>query len=240
MRHSLMNRHAVNWLYGLALFLAVVGTGTAESSLPATQAEGSANKTEGSEKNQKESKRLVGFTEEREAAAMTFVRANHPELAALLEQLKLSDNAEYQRAIRELFHSSEKLAQVQERNPRRWAQELEQWKLNSRIQLLVARLTMGPDAKLESELRQALIEQMNQRKSQLLEEHQRLAARLAELDKQLKKVDQEQNQYVDARMARLLGEASRSRSQIKSSRANSKKTKSAPPAARNSPAAADK
>ena len=64
----------------------------------------------------------------REAAAMTFVRMNHPELATLLDQLKLNDLPEYQRAIRELFHSSEKLAQLQERNPKRYPWN---WKLGS-------------------------------------------------------------------------------------------------------------
>ncbi len=145
----------------------------------------------------------------------------------MLDQLKLNDVAEYQRAIRELFHSSEKLAQVQERNPKRYPMELEAWKLNSRIRLLVARLTMSPDPKVEDELRQALVQQIGQRKASLTEERERLESRIVELKEQLDKLDQQQTKSVEQRMARLLSEASRSHSEIKAAHeGNSKKKKS--------------
>ncbi len=184
-------------------------------------------KPDASSKSNKGSKRVAGFTEEREAAAMTFVRMNHPELATLLDQLKVNDLAEYQRAIRELFHSSEKLAQIQERNPKRYPMELEAWKLNSRIRLLVARLTMSPDPKIEDELRQSLVQQLGLRKAALNDERERLEGRVAELKEQLKKLDQEQTNSVEQRMAKLLSDASRSRSELKAANeSGSKKKKS--------------
>ena len=109
------------WLAAGLLSLVVPALVWAEANEPAgstaaaTSAESTSAKSDASAKPVKSSKRVSGFTEEREAAAMTFVRMNHPELASLLDQLKLNDVAEYQRAIRELFHSSEKLAQLQER-----------------------------------------------------------------------------------------------------------------------------
>jgi hypothetical protein len=180
---------------------------------------------EGAAKPAKASKRVAGFTEEREAAAMTFVRMNHPELAALLDQLKLNDVSEYQRAIRELFHSSEKLAQLQERNPKRYPMELEAWKLNSRIRLLVARLTMSPDPKIEDELRQALVQQVGLRKATLEDDRERLQHRVAELNEQLKKLDEQQNASVEQRMAKLLSDASRSHSELKASHEGGSKKK---------------
>ena len=197
------------------------------SSAAATGAEAKAAKTDSPTKPAKSPKRVSGFTEEREAAAMTFVRMNHPELAALLDQLKLNDIAEYQRAIRELFHSSEKLAQLQDRNPKRYPMELEAWKLNSRIRLLVARLTMSPDPKIEDELRQALVQQLGLRKAALNDERERLESRVAELKEQLDKLEEQQVASVEKRMARLLSDASRSRSELKAAHeGGSKKKKS--------------
>ena len=184
-------------------------------------------KTGSPAKPAKSLKRISGFTEEREAAAMTFVRMNHPELATLLDQLKLNDIAEYQRAIRELFHSSEKLADLQERNSKRYPMELEAWKLNSRIRLLVARLTMSPDPKIEDELRQALLQQIGLRKAALNDERERLETRVTELKEQLQKLDKQQTMSVEQRMARLLSDASRSHSELKAAnKGGSKKKKS--------------
>ena len=70
--------------------------------------------------------------------------------------------------------------------------ELEAWKLNSRIRLLVARLTMSPDPKIEDELRQALVQQIGLRKAALNDERERLENRMAELKEQLKKLDEQQ------------------------------------------------
>jgi hypothetical protein len=52
------------------------------------------------------------FTEEREAAVLTFVRKNRPELLAMLEGLKLRRPADYQRAVSDLFRTSEMLTTV--------------------------------------------------------------------------------------------------------------------------------
>lgn len=170
----------------------------------------------------KTSKKVTGFTEEREAAAMTFVRLNHPELADLLDQLKSSDNAEYQRAIRDLFRSSERLAQVEERNPQRYPHELALWKLNSRIQLLVARLAMTGDDSLKDELRTALRDRFESRKALIDEERGRLQAKLTELNAEYADIQQHEAQLIDQRMAKLLDDASKSRTQLKSARASKK------------------
>lgn len=166
-------------------------------------------------KNGKPSREPPAFTHEREAAALTFVGAHHPELVDLLGTLKKSNKAEYQRAIRELFRQSERLASIQEKNPRRYDFELQDWKLNSRIQMLVARLTMSHDPAVEDKLRALVLEQMELRKQQLLEDRQRLAARLAEADEQLASMDREQSERVEKRLRELLGGAKKPKSKPK-------------------------
>ena len=68
-------------------------------------------------------------TPEREAAARTFVSRHHPELVALLDHLQTSEPKQYQRAVRELFRASERLAQFREQDEGRYALELETWKV---------------------------------------------------------------------------------------------------------------
>lgn len=145
--------------------------------------------------------RLAGFTPAREAAALTFVRTHHPELAALLEQLKLNNFSDYQAAIRDLFRTSERLAHAQEHRPERYELELQEWKLSSRIQLLAARLTMGKSQAVEDELRSLLSEHSAVRLELLTIERSRVTGRLAELDA---KIEAARSESVDARLEKLL------------------------------------
>jgi hypothetical protein len=125
------------------------------------------------------------------------VRTHHAELAELLEQLKATNVPEYQRAIRDLFQSSEHLAQIEERNPQKYELELQNWKLNSRIQVLVARLSMQPSKTLEDDLRQVLAEKVEAREQLLLYEYQKAQAKLAEAGTQLEEFRQDRPKLVD-------------------------------------------
>lgn len=124
---------------------------------------------------------------EREAAALAFAGLHHPELTGLVEQLKESNPAEYQRAIRDLSRTRERLAQIEQKEPQRYELELSAWKISSRIRLIVARLTMARDPALEQELRDALAQQAGIRLDLLMLEQEQLKARLKKLDAQIEK-----------------------------------------------------
>jgi hypothetical protein len=98
--------------------------------------------------------KAIAFTPEREAAALTFVRAHHPELASLLERLRPMNQGEYEQAIIDLFQISESLADLKQRDPNRYELGLEAWKARSRVELLTAQLASAPGPELESQLRQ--------------------------------------------------------------------------------------
>jgi hypothetical protein len=87
---------------------------------------------------------LPRFSEEREAAALFFVKKNAPDIVPLLEQLKKSNEAEYQREIREIFQVTEYLAELQD-DPRRHDLELKIWKTENRVYALVAKLSSLSD-----------------------------------------------------------------------------------------------
>jgi hypothetical protein len=94
------------------------------------------------------------FTEEREAAALHFVKKHCPELMPLLEELKKTNRAAYEAQVRETFQVSELLAELQD-DDKRYQLELKIWKAENKALVLVARLTttQGEDRKaIESQL----------------------------------------------------------------------------------------
>ena len=136
----------------------------------------------------------------REAAALVFVRANHPELTDLLAQLKTSKPQEYEAAIAELFRISEHLSQLQANNSVRYPLELEAWKIKSRIQLLAAEGTMAADEQLKTKLRDALEQQADIRQKLLKIERDQMAERLKKLDLQIEQSEKERQQQVDRQL----------------------------------------
>jgi hypothetical protein len=83
---------------------------------------------------------LPKFTEEREAAALHFVRKHCPELMPLLDDLKKSNRPAYESQIRETFQVTELLADLQD-DQKRYDLELKVWKAENKALVLVARLT---------------------------------------------------------------------------------------------------
>ena len=101
---------------------------------------------------------LPAFTEEREAAALTFVRRHYPDLLPLLERVRRADWKRYQQEICEIFQFCEALTELRIRDERRYQLELERWKTESRALVLVARLSTSNSAEkpsLQSDLRDA-------------------------------------------------------------------------------------
>lgn len=158
--------------------------------------------------------KLPSFTPEREAAALTFVRAYHPELAKLLEQLKTMKRNEYEHAIRELFQTSENLTQVKERDPKRYAFELESWQLQSRIELLAARLSQASSSSLEKELRNLLEKQVQSEIKRRKSERDRLQSQLQKVETSINELEKRRDQAVESRFRKLV--RARSKSQEKS------------------------
>src|SRR5262245_33908126 len=71
---------------------------------------------------------LPRFTEEREAAALCFLRKNASELLTLVERLKKENPSRYQREIRLVFQVAEMLADLED-DPQRHDLELKIWKI---------------------------------------------------------------------------------------------------------------
>src|SRR5262249_25690211 len=89
--------------------------------------------------NEAPTQALPRFTEEREAAALHFVKKNLKELLPALDQLKKSQPAQYEREIREIFQVTEWLADLKEDRTRHDL-ELTIWITENRAFLLIAKL----------------------------------------------------------------------------------------------------
>src|SRR5262249_49335957 len=126
-------------------------------------------------------------TPEAEAAALAFVRENHPELAELLQQLKPMKPAEYEQAVRELAKVSRNLATIKAGNPQRYELNLNVWKARSRVELLTAKLAsaLGPSPELESQLRRAVEDQLDMEIRQQRFERDQVEERLKKLKENL-------------------------------------------------------
>lgn len=156
--------------------------------------------------------RPLAITPQREAAAVSFAQEHHPELAKLLVHLKRNNKREYERAIRELFRTSERLAQAKERDNARYELEVEIWKVESQIRLLVARLTMnGNDVEMQEKLRSLLVERVDLRIRRHRMERDRLAARLERLEENITRLENERETLVDQSYVNLIESVSKFR-----------------------------
>jgi len=187
-------------LLGLSLAVALVSAAISDESPQTSKSPGFDAKSEKS----RAARELPAFTSEREAAALTFIGLHHPEMAELLRQLKSTTPAEYKREVRVLFRSSETLAELRERDPELYELELRAWILDSRIRLLAARLSMAPSESVEQELRQALSEQIDVRIAQQTLTRRRLESRLADLNMQIERLEENRDEQIEKRMKSLL------------------------------------
>ncbi len=154
----------------------------------------------------------VAVTAEQEAAALAFADEYHPELASLVRELKSGSPHEYAQAIRELHRANERLAQTHARNPERFALELEFWKLDSKIRLLGARLTVAQDSALEQELHDAYIRRVVVRTDLLALGKRQLQSRLEKLDSLLETARNSQADTADKQFENALRAIGKARS----------------------------
>ena len=187
----------------------------------------------------------IEITEEREAVALEFAQQNHPELAKLIAGLKTSKPKEYQKAIRELFRTSERLNTIREKNPERYALEVDAWKLGSQVRLLAARMTMENDPGLEQELRETLGQQADVRLRLLELERDSLNRQLEKVNQRLDTARDSRSTDIESELQKVLHKIDATRAAERRQKeaqkpANTAKPKNAAPKKKAAPAAESK
>jgi hypothetical protein len=141
---------------------------------------------------------------EREAAVLAFVKNNHPQLSELLIYLREKQPKQYERAVRDLFRTTERLAKIHDQDRDRYKLELKAWQVKSRIQLIAARLRMSPDDdQLQGELRQALAEDARNRQALLEGQRKKFAEKVESLDAAIDNLKANRNAMIDAEFKRI-------------------------------------
>jgi hypothetical protein len=150
---------------------------------------------------------LPAFTPEREAAALAFVQQHHAELGEVLAHLKKLNRDQYEQAIRQLFLEIEKLTLVQSNDEKLHALMLESWKVNSRIEVLAARLAAAREKspEQEAELKKLLYRQVDLHRQQIEHNRERTLATLKVMEANIKLLEEKRDEMVDRRFRNLTG-----------------------------------
>ncbi len=144
-------------------------------------------------------------TPEREAAVLNFVQRNHAELADLLIVLKTNQPEEYERALREIFRATERMNQIQERDPLQYELEVAAWTAQSRVQLLAAKLKMNESDELMKKLRDGLKAQNEAKIALLKHERQKAADRMSKIDSDIARFETNRDDVIDKQLKLLTG-----------------------------------
>jgi DNA repair exonuclease SbcCD ATPase subunit len=164
------------------------------------------------------------FSESDLAATMAFASEHHPELARLLEHLRKSRSNEFQRAARELNQQIMALEKIKEKNPARHEHQLQLWKEDSQIRVLVAKWSLSKDEAIEKQIRQLLQQRRDTKVAQLKVEQRRLAEQLQKVEKQLTTLSEMPDSQIDREWEQLAKKTDTDRKHIKEK--NSKKNNS--------------
>ncbi len=140
---------------------------------------------------------------QREEAAISFAQQQHPELAQLLNRLKSSHPEQYEKALRELDRTRDRLEKQQDKDADRYAILLREWQLDSRVRLLAARITMNSSAELEAELRSTLAERHDARLRLLTYDREKSKTRLQKMDEQIAEHVQNREGSIDRDFDRI-------------------------------------
>lgn len=150
--------------------------------------------------------RLPRFTEAREAAALHFVKKHLPEMLSVLDQLKKSNQQQYEREIRFIFEITEILADLEDNAPRHNL-ELRIWIAENKAQLLLAKLGASDDDKrkgIHLQL-QDLANQLVDLDANYLEvKAEQLERELGQLRDQINRIREQRDQFVKERYHELL------------------------------------
>lgn len=154
-------------------------------------------------------KASVRVTAEQEAEVLQFLKQHHAELADLLQHLRPGHPTDYDRAIRDVWRALDRLRQVKKGDGARYELELQSWVIQSKIELLAARLALDDRPALHDELRALLVERLDLRVRTIQSERQRAAERLRRADEQLQRLTDKRADILERELATVTSSTER-------------------------------
>ena len=157
------------------------------------------NRVPGPRNSFRTNKPLPTYSDQVESHVLTFVDKHHPELRSVLMTLKEMENNSYRKAIRELEQTRAGLEMLRERQEDRYLLELEVWKIESRINLLLARYEQDPQGQdFEQQLQDLVTKQWELSVRERQYAITRLQKALENNREQLKQLQQNKDQFVES------------------------------------------
>ncbi len=138
---------------------------------------------------------------------MKFVSENHPEMVRVIDSLKQKNPEQYQQALHSIEKSIDRLGQLKSANDGNYEQFLEEWKLNSRFQLLSAQLALDDSPARRKQLEELIAQLLDRRISQSVSNRERVAERLQQIDDGLKKAREGRAKEIQRRMDDVIAAA---------------------------------
>lgn len=154
-------------------------------------------------------KAVAEVTAEQQAGVRAFLQQHHAELADLLGHLQRARPAEYARAVRDIWHAAERLRQFEKGDRDRYELELQSWVVQSKIQLLAARLAIQDSPTLREELRHLLADQLELKMRLAQMERERTAERLRRIDEQLQRLTNQRTEILEREFSTVTKNAER-------------------------------
>lgn len=172
----------------------------------------------------RDAKRTEQKFAERSQAVIAFAREHHPELADLLTGLEMTDAKQFATAVHELERDVERLMRLKENSSPQYDLAVQKWQHDSRIRLIVARLSMNDSSELEAELRAAVADRAAVREQELRDELVRLRKRIESNEKQLKELAENRDKVIDREVSLMRKSAGVARDRLKKQQAAVRKT----------------
>lgn len=175
----------------------------------------------------KQKPQAVTETEQLEAEAIEFVKENHPELVSLLQLLKAMRQSEYEAAIRDIVKTKKRLDVILKRDLESHGIELESWKLQSKIDLLLAKGFARNKAFDTKVLRGLLIDQVSNHKKRLKYEQQNILKRQEQVAESLGRLEGHEDERVEQQLVSLMKRVDAKSDKSAKSKSEAKPTKEA-------------
>lgn len=135
---------------------------------------------------------------------MDFIKSHHPELATLLEVLRTTDLAKYEAAIKDVSKVIKRVEAARKRDQKIYELEIESWKIQSKIDLLLAKGMAKDKSFNEHDLKQLLENRIDNQMQRTNREIELIDQRRASLIESMNKLNSTRQSQVEKQYANML------------------------------------
>ncbi|MFN7875208.1 MAG: hypothetical protein ACK5PB_07825 [Pirellula sp.] len=146
----------------------------------------------------------INESQSNELQTMDFIKSHHPELAMLLGVLRTTDLAKYEAAIQDVSKVIKRVEAARKRDQKIYELEIESWKIQSKIELLLAKGMAKDKSFNEHNLKQLLENRIDNQMQRTNREIELIDQRRASLVESMNKLNSTRQTQVEKQYANML------------------------------------